>query len=844
MQSLSMHSLDSLFPPLADPLPLSFVWRDASLHAAPNTWTYFRKVFNWVPGDERQQALACFAADPTARVWLNGRLLLDRVLRFVSPNISVEILNLAPFLVPGENVLVVLHHWWGVPTFQRSPGGRPGIAFCWNPKPGGVLSDSRWFWRPADEFVSHPHQTIGHDGAPRIRFPVLFDSRLERPAIHTAVGDNHADWQPAVDVQSDAWANPACKETPPLTRCEYVSAVRVLSVGRLSRSVVTENLPLHQIGGRMRQSLHLADERASRRELLPGDASVLLHSPAYISYDFGRPVHGYTTIEIGEAPPGAVLELGYAELAINPRDQRSLVASDGHFDPEFTCGSPFGDRVVLRGGPQIVMLPEERTWRYLLIHCPGEGRVWINGTSCRASQHPAPPIGDFHASDQTGTEPEFLSSLIQLSQDHAKVTMSDTYVDTPGREDAQWLEDIQYRARLAASWYGDTTLRQVTLRHAVEQQDPQTGLFRVFAPEDYGDNGCQFLDWGMTWIGLLHDDWQWTGRTGLLQRYYPALKRFLAALERYTTSDGLLTGRGCLADNLGSSRLDHDKEPRGYESIPNSWYYGHLIHAAEIANAIGESSDAAAHRARAARIRHAFQRFLTCIEPPLEAARDTPWGGEPPFLSDAAGALVAELWTPDNGPHEWGQAAVVNAVYHGLIADATLARTLLQTAFPDPDGVPPADSRLKRWNTPTTIYRTLCALSEHGLGELAVAHLAATYGPYLPDGPLPEYFVPGPAHQPADPSGSHGWAAVPLAWLHDTVLGVKPRHATATTPAHVLVSPRYVGWDRVTGTVATPFGPVEVALDWASRSLRTSGPADIAIIGKLPETPTSILSLQ
>ncbi|RRJ95259.1 alpha-L-rhamnosidase [Opitutaceae bacterium TAV4] len=712
-------------PPPRAPLP--FIWRDATLHAAPNTWTYFRKIFTWTPGNNGTSTHADFAADPTARVWLNGHLILDRVLRFVTPHISIETLDLTPHLVAGENVLVVLHHWWGVPTFQRSPGGKPGIALVC--EQNDATTDATWHWRPADEFTSHPHQTIGHDGSRRIRFPILLDTRLERPALHTPAGDGHPDWRSATPVTSDAWSKPTRKETPPLTLHEHIPPARLISTGHITRTAATAALPVHEVGRRIRETLHHpdrgagvppADDNAQRHPLPLGPSMLDVGCSTFGDYatlDFARPVHGYLTLEITDARAGTVWEIGYNELATNPRDLTPLLTPDGHFDPEFTCGTPFGDQIILRGGPQTITLPEERTWRYLLIHQTTmnseqgsvnseQGAVpnpsdplftvhcsLLTAISCRVSQHPVTQTGTFNLPHPSTFDSTTLQPLIRLCLDHARITMSDTYVDTTGREDAQWLEDIQYRARLAATWFGDTTLRQVTLRHAVEQQDPQTGLFRVFAPEDYASSGCQFLDWGMTWIGLLHDDWQWTGSTQLLRRYYPALKKFLTALKHLTTPDGLLTGHNCLSDNHGSARLNHTNlgDAPGYESIPNTWYYGYLQQSAEIADAIGETTDATDYRQRAAQLRNAFQRFITRDASVPPAGNAEPQLGTQcrPLGHATLGDTIAELWTPACGPHAYGQAAVVNAIFHGLIPDRATARAMLQTAFPAPDRLPP-----------------------------------------------------------------------------------------------------------------------------------------------------------
>ena len=65
---------------------LSFIWRPGSDKPQPNTWTYFCKRFEW---DDAMPTTILFAADPTARLWINGNVVLPRVMRFVSPQITV-----------------------------------------------------------------------------------------------------------------------------------------------------------------------------------------------------------------------------------------------------------------------------------------------------------------------------------------------------------------------------------------------------------------------------------------------------------------------------------------------------------------------------------------------------------------------------------------------------------------------------------------------------------------------------------------------------------------------------------------------------------------------------------
>jgi hypothetical protein len=760
-----------------------FIWRSGKSALTPNTWTYFKKSFRW---DASQPTKIHFSADPTARLWVNGRVVLTRVMRFVSPQITVEEIDLAGYLQEGRNSIVVLHHWWGVPTFQRSRGGAPGIAIH-----GDFLkTDSTWLWRNADEFLNHSHQTIGGN-AQRIRFPVIMDARL--------MDSDRAKWAKAVAVRSEAWSHPVLKETPPLTRTEEFP-VRVVAVGTVTPPPLAEAPhPAAPVSWLVKHSRYKKDFARAKEE---GDSLTKLQpgKDGYATLDFGKPLHGYLRLEILDAPAGAVLDFTYGEIHYDLHAEKQVLLDDGSFDPELTVGTPFGDRITLREGPQTLEIPEERTWRWLMI-------TWRNATapidigsiSIMTSQHPAPELGSFSATGQRD-----IPKLVELCLDHAKVTMSDTYVDTTGREDAQWLEDIQHRAQLAAQWFGDTALRQVTLRHTIEQQTA-SGRFRVFSPEDYGSAGMQSLDWGIVWIGMLYDDWMWTGDTTRVRRYFPNLVRFLEVAHSQANADGLLVDRTCMTDLRSALRASLDDGE--IESIPNAWYYGFLGNAIELAVAIGETAQSLLWQDRATRVRRGFQRFVSSAEPTR--------------------GLIGEVWSPLDGVKGFGQAAAVSAVFHDIVAPTT-GRLALEAVFDARDGSPPPG--VGRWNNPTYAYRALRALSEHAMGETAGAHFLERYRPYLPDGPLPEYFIPG-SGQPEDPTGSHGWAAVSLVWLHDTVLGVRLANPGGS---QIIWSPVNVGWQKVQGTTMTPHGPCEVEIDWAANQFSIRTPEACTVDARLP----------
>jgi len=197
--------------------------------------------------------------------------------------------------------------------------------------------------------------------------------------------------------------------------------------------------------------------------------------------------------------------------------------------------------------------------------------------------------------------------------------------------------------------------------------------------------------------------------------------------------------------------------------------------------------------------------------------------GLPPHVPDV-------LWYNASNPSSsttqgYSQAGQTIAVYIDLLTpDQSLQD--LNYSYPDPNGSPPAD--IPRWNNPTYSYRALTALSHVNLSTRAVNHLKERFAQYLPKslsdenitplslqgplgGPLPEYWQsrvdnnvqPGQNNgaQPADATGSHGWASVPLVWLQQSLLGVRTVPPKEGQMREVHVRPDSGGLPYVAGNV-------------------------------------------
>jgi hypothetical protein len=527
----------------------------------------------------------------------------------------------------------------------------------------------------------------------------------------------------------------------------------------------------------------------------------------YITVDFGRPVHGYPFVEMS-ADVEVDIDIGYGEIAISPFDGRTLVGEDGWIDVDAVVARGYADQILAAAERRRYELPDERTARWATVHItfPSAGSVVIHDLGFVKSQYAIEPRGSFRSGD------ERLDQIVKLCEIHAEVTMSDAYVDTPGREDGQWIEDARPRAQIAERWYGDTNLRRLAIRTLAEGQGAD-GQLHPFFPSNFPAYPGPW-DWSVQWVAMLYDDFVWNNDLDFLRRHWSTVRQLWNRLLEDVGDDGIWRTGLVLGDVRNS-----DRPPEGASSgLVTPWVIERLRWSSVMAEALHDDVHAESWKATAQRMFESFRR--------LHVVRS----------HAGVGAIVADVYDPATDEHYgYGQAGQVAPLLDGSIVGQD-ARDLIDFAFPDPVGSPP--SGISRWNNPTAMYRTLSALSAHGYERRALSHLLERYAPYLPGhprnpvalslqgphgGPLPEYWVSradlGLASgeineaQPVDPTGSHGWGAVPLLWLHEHLLGVtfEGKGSRAIT-----VRPVSAGLPFVQGTTVTPSGAVSVYFDPSS----------------------------
>jgi hypothetical protein len=798
-----------------------WIWSDLADPAPKNRFTYFRKVVSLetVPA----AATLLVAADSNAWVWVNGHEVRRKMTRYHEARITAEQIDAAPYLHAGSNTIVVLHHNWGdIITFQRDANKHAGLWV------GGNVAESgaSWRWTVAPELLAHERRILGVNTHQRIRYPVVMDARKRMPGdAHSASFDDH-DWKPAVVVANGPWpATPTVVEMEP--QREYATRpLGVVAAGTVQRAESLSDDPL-SIAKAIRLAKHTPEQAlttaaAGLVQARPMEIGGRAGETKYVTLDFHRPVHGYPFLALEAAKAGTVIDFGYGEISYSQYSGKLHVSEDGWLNPEGVVGPGYADRYITADGAQSATLPDERTARWMTVHLHFKeaGSVKIRDLGIVKSQYSLRWLGSFSCGD------EQIDQIVKLSLMHAEITMSDGYVDTPGREDGQWIEDARLRAVIASRWSADTRLRRSMIRlHAESQRED--GGFHAFPPSNYPAYPVGY-DWAVQWTAMLYDDYMWTADKTFARRYFPVLDKFWANALARVGEDGLWRTRRLFADiRVGQ----HPKSDQQSSGIVTPFMIERLRWSADLADAIGETGRAASWRAHAGRMAGAFRKFHIV---PAQ-------GAIPAHVGDRVDTSDAAL---DRGCSQAGQ---INALLAGVATCAEF-RANIEHTFTAPDGVP--STGVARWNNPTFAYRALRMLSDCGLPGRAVAHLKERYAPYLAanprnrvplklqgpyGGPLPEYWISREdlglkdgelnSAQPIDETGSHGWGAVPLLWLHDTLLGVRILEAGG---AKLRIAPQTGGLPFVAGHTMTPKGLVYVHWDPRLWRLETILPEGVA----------------
>ena len=504
-----------------------------------------------------------------------------------------------------------------------------------------------------------------------------------------------------------------------------------LTFGLSARAVSTTTIPFEQgvhAGRRLLLAEPLSSTDAVSVRSTDGLTMTFEKGPAYAVLDLGRVVHGRLEADVS-GPAGTVVDIGW--------DERLLAGTlrplpyPGSLHPEWNQT----DSWVLDGTTRSISTIDSRAGRYVLIAVWNDNSVELQDVRIYEEKYPTVQRGEFSSSRA------LLNQIWQVGVETLYPNMTDAYTDTPWRERGQWWGDAYVEQHVNEVAIGDTALLRRGLLLMAEEFHEGRPPGR--APHGGGEH---LLDYGMLWVQSLYDHHRLTGERQLLREVYPVLKEFLTYLHQYED-----LGTGLLSIPYGhwwETALVDWRGPHsryGQSTALNALYYGTLMDACQVAEAIGNAKDAHAWRQRAQRVKrqinaHLYlpsqQRYVTSI-------------------------YQGETFTPSVHAQAW-------AIAYGVVPDdsvAEVASALLELLPRTPDS---GSSEIGIYG----MFWVLKALGQAGQISEALNLIEAYYGGLL-DLEATTWWEGFGSHLSYRASLSHGWGGAPTWFMTSYALGAR-----------------------------------------------------------------------
>ncbi|MEN6371621.1 MAG: family 78 glycoside hydrolase catalytic domain [Armatimonadota bacterium] len=714
-----------------------------------NFYLHARKTFKLDSKPER--ARLRITADSRYKLYINGSFVGSGPVPSDPHRLSYDIYDIGALLTKGQNVIAVLIHHLGQGTYSYIPGRAAFICEADIELENGsekIVTDETWRTLPSPAWTSS-----GARMSRRLGFQEVYDASLE-PVGWTEVKFKDAKWPQAV-VLGKHPMHPFDRLVPrdiPHLREELVRPVAVVSLQDCP--ALPENLLLQDVPGFMADETltPLTDGRVSKPErfISDKDEAVTITVPqsggVSVILDFGREVHGSIELAFTRSHGGTV-DIGYSEAL-----------EDGRVKPN-KDDIRYTDRLLLRKGRQEWRGFDPRGFRYVqldLRNCPKP--VAISRVAVHETSYPVEWKGSFESSD------ELLNKIWKTAAETVRLSMQDTYIDSPWREHAQWWDNAAVASRTAYYVFGDNLLLKQGLRHIAASQDKDGAIYALYpsATKEL------FPDFGAIWVMSVWECYAQDEDKGLLSDLYPVVVKWLKWIGQFTDSDGLLANvRGDLF--IDWAEIDR----RGEVMALNCLYIGALRAACRMAETLQRRYDAEEWAGLASALKMVMAKYF--------------WS---PSLGLFADARV-------NGrleEHYSRQTNILAALYD--IADhyqkSSIYRQVLSDRYLPPITTPYFTSVLAE------------GLFRNGYAEQAVSLIRNRWGGMLSQGATAfwEYLT-------TEGCLCYGSASAPAYHLQAYILGIKP----SGEPRRVIIEPHPADLDWAKGVVPTKSGPV--AVNWA-----------------------------
>jgi alpha-L-rhamnosidase len=743
-------------------------------------------------------AVLHISADSRYRVWVNGAPIGDGPVPSPPYFTFYDSIDITEHVRPGTNHIAVVVHQVGLG--RAAQGGL--IAEITDPADERVLcaTDGSWRCQPADAWATN---TLCFGMNKLGPFQEFCDLRRLPDAWRTADASGwpnarvHSGRHSGAGGQVMPWCRMLPRtiarltETPVAPAAVHTAEECIDLANRTRASDLT--ISLSQVGrpvdwATLANAEALCEGGAGGATLacstkhLDGVADGR-YDPA-ITLDFGRVLTGYVELDVDCPTDGAQIEIGYAERLVDDRFNNSIE-------------NLFADRVTLGEGRAVFRPTLWRSFRYIrlrLKYC--EAPLTLRRADAIEVTYPFEKRGSFACDDPR------LVDIHRICATTVDLCSIESLMDTPSREQAQWLGDVAaVTVPAIVDAYGDAELPGKFFRQAAAGAQP-SGYISNITNVEAGGWQNDIPDYSLWWVIALWHYYLHFGDTRYLHECYPALQRIMEAHLRHRDPAGLIDSPP------GWVFIDWAPvDTRGVCAPCNAIFAGACDAAAHIATFKGDTWSADRWTDAAKRVRAAFtDRFVDLDR------------------GDVVDAVVAGERSTKRSEH-----AAAAAVRFGCV-DEALADRILDTVFAPGKSYPAPDKGYTEAQ-PFFMVVVLEALRRHGRTARAVELIRERWGRMLDRGQTScseEWYTNGSWRDGHfhgfQRTHSHAWSACPASFLIKGLAGIEiiePGCRAIRVNPHADGPPYAIAWP-------TPHG--EVRVQWDGAAATVAAPAGVRVI--------------
>ncbi|MDF2724375.1 MAG: hypothetical protein K0Q59_4050, partial [Paenibacillus sp.] len=505
-----------------------------------------------------------------------------------------------------------------------------------------------------------------------------------------------------------------------------------------------------------------------------------------LTYDFGRIEPGYLQLELN-GPAGTYVDVVYAEelweghIYLNEDNNRS-------FDTFILSGERVSCEIAFGW----------KASRYVQLRVRNHaGDAVIHRVGLRRRAYPIAEHSTFASNDET------LQRIWDISEHTLRICMQDAFVDSPSREQQQWMGDGRYQALMNYCYTGDGRLHRKLLEQIGQSQDWH-GMTTSRYPDGH-HNYPPIPSFCLQWICSFGEYVDHTGNVELLGQWWPNIVLAIRWFTAFENEDGLL------CDVPYWQYIDAGESPLGRSLDINR---GGII--AGLNLKYMEALRCATRYADIVRDEEAKAHFAECVDTLKVAIEDQLWSEEAGAYADCLvnGKLSETISEPTNA------LALLYLHDSGDERTETIRRTVFAEAS---DGKAVAGS-------PYSMLMIHSALDKLDMNDRALQLIRKRYTPMIEAGATTtwEYwklFYKEPAQgRIRYGSACHAWASAPLVFFLETILGVR---STAPGCRQAELKPNLFDLEWAEGQVVTVNGPLSVRAEKAAggTKLKFSVPA-------------------